>query len=101
MGEQGFLYTKGINTIAVCKTKEAFEELVNTQVRNDKTAYESLLRSDKCYTASTLDDFSKVLVIERGVGIGKVRFINPESIHYEKEAWTYVENIIKEKPEKY
>ncbi len=98
-GEEGFLYSEGRNTVAVCKTKKDFEELVNTQVRDDKTAYETLLRSDKCYTASILDDFGKVLVIERSIGLRKIRFINTESIHYGKEAWTYMENVVKENPE--
>ncbi len=98
VGESGFLYLEGVNVVAVCKTKEDFKALVNTQVRNDKVGYENMLRSDKCYTASTLDDFGKVLVVEASLGLRKVRFINSESIHYGKEAWTYMENVVKDKP---
>lgn len=102
IGDEGRLsntITTNPNVAPVCTTKEYFDEMVDTVASNDKIGFDEILRSSKCYLASTLDDlegdyYGRVLVLDKNWGATKFRFVHPDALHYGETAWTYQENII-------
>lgn len=88
IGEEGKLHQEGYDDVIMCTTKDYLDELTDAKVAKDKIGWNELFNY-KCYMAS-----GRVLVLDRSWGATKFRFIEPESPHYGKTAWTYMERIV-------
>ena len=93
IGEEGRLHQEGYNNVLVCKTKAYLDEFTDAVVAKDEIGYKSMF-DGKCYSTSSLDNYGRVLVLDRTMGTSKFRFIEPEATHYKETAWTFREYII-------
>ena len=93
LGNNGYLYIKGSDNVAVMRTQDAFDAYTKAAVNNDTIGMAQLVYDDQGFF---VPDGTKVLVIDSGMGTREVRIL--EGKHIAETGWVALEFVLSAPP---